>query len=127
MALTDAAAVLPELELPLSERSGKYLPSTIRSQLAGLPAGAQYEFLEEFERRSKSLGAAYFYSLFYCHHAFLGRCGTTAAMWLASLATLGMAGMIWWLIDLFRLPSLVRSYNQTLAFDILRSLRAVHD
>ena len=46
-------------------------------------------------------------------------------MWLASLATLGMLGMAWWLVDLVRLPGLVRSYNQALAFDILRNMRAI--
>jgi hypothetical protein len=54
----------------------------------------------------------------------LGRRGTTLAMWLASLATLGMLGMAWWLVDLVRLPGLVRSYNQALAFDILRNMQA---
>jgi hypothetical protein len=125
MALIDAAAVLPVREVPVSERIGKHLPSAVRSQLANLPAGAQSEFLEEYRRKSKSLWAAYFWSLFYCHHALLGRRGTTLAMWLASLATLGMLGMAWWLVDLVRLPGLVRSYNQAVALDILRNMRAI--
>jgi GT2 family glycosyltransferase len=117
--------VLPDIEAPTSKRIGKHLPSAVRSQLASLPAGAQFAFLDEFHRRSKSLWAAYFCSLFYCHHALLGRRGTTLAMWLASLATLGMLGMAWWLVDLVRLPGLVRSYNQALALDILRNMRAI--
>ena len=125
MALTDGAAAVPEVEVAVSERVNKHLPSAVRGQLARLPARAQSEFLEEFQRRSKSLWAAYFCSLFYCHHALLGRRGTTLAMWLASLATLGMLGMAWWLVDLVRLPGLVRSYNQALAFDILRNMRAI--
>ena len=124
MALADTA-LLPEVEVAVSERVNKHLPSAVRGQLARLPARAQSEFLDEFQRRSKSLWAAYFCSLFYCHHALLGRRGTTLAMWLASLATLGMLGMAWWLVDLVRLPGLVRSYNQALAFDILRNMRAV--
>jgi hypothetical protein len=124
MALADTA-LLPEVEVTISERVNKHLPAAVRSQLARLPARAQSEFLDEFQRRSKSLSAAYFCSLFYCHHALLGRRGTTLAMWLASLATLGMVGMAWWLVDLARLPGLVRSYNQALAFDILRNMRAV--
>jgi hypothetical protein len=125
MALMEATAVLPEVEAPVSGRIARYLPSAVRKELAGLSAGAQSAFLEEFERKSKSLWAAYFWSLFYCHHALLGRRGTTLAMWLASLATLGMLGMAWWLIDLVRLPGLVRSYNQALAFDTLRNVRAI--
>jgi GT2 family glycosyltransferase len=110
--------------VPVAERIGRQLPSAVRSQLANLPAGAQFEFLEEYRRKSKSLWAAYFWSLFYCHHALLGRRGTTLAMWLASLATLGMLGMAWWLVVLVRQPGLVRSYNHALAFDILRNMRA---
>ena len=125
MALADTAVAVPEVEVAVSERVNKHLPSAVRGQLARLPARAQSEFLEEFQRRSKSLWAAYFCSLFYCHHALLGRRGTTLAMWLASLATLGMLGMAWWLVDLIRLPGLVRSYNQALAFDILRNMRAI--
>jgi hypothetical protein len=125
MALIDAAAALPDVEVSVAERIGKHLPSAVCSQLASLPAGAQAAFLDEFQRRSKSLWAAYLCSLFYCHHALLGRRGTTLAMWLASLATLGMLGMAWWLVDLIRLPGLVRSYNQALAFDILRNMRAI--
>jgi hypothetical protein len=100
--------------VPVAERIGRQLPSAVRSQLANLPAGAQFEFLEEYRRKSKSLWAAYFWSLFYCHHALLGRRGTTLAM----------LGMAWWLVDLVRLPGLVRSYNHALAFDILRNMRA---
>jgi hypothetical protein len=125
MASTDAATVPSDVEVPVAERIGRHLPSAVRSQLASLPAGARSRFCEEFQRRSKSLRAAYFCSLFYCHHALLGRRGTTLAMWLASLATLGMLGMAWWLVDLYRLPGLVRSYNQALAVDILRNMRAV--
>jgi hypothetical protein len=125
MALIDAAAVLPEVEAPVPEHIARSLPPAVRNQLARLPAGAQSAFLEEFDRKSKSLWAAYFCSLFYGHHALLGRRGTTLAMWLASLATFGIVGMAWWLVDLVRLPGLVRSHNQALAFDILRSLPAV--
>jgi hypothetical protein len=125
MALIGAAAVLPMGQMPPLERIGRHLPSAVRSQLADLPAGAQSEFLEEYRRKSKSLWTAYLCSLFYCHHALLGRGGTTLAMWLASLATLGMLGMAWWLVDLVRLPGLVRSYNEALALDILRHLRPI--
>jgi hypothetical protein len=125
MALIDAAAVLPMGEGTVSERIGRHLPPALRAQLASLPAHRQSEFLEEFQRKSKSLWAAYFCSLFYCHHALLGRRGTTLAMWLASLATLGMLGMAWWLVDLVRLPGLVRSYNEALALDILQNLRPI--
>jgi hypothetical protein len=124
MPLIDGA-VLPDAGMAVSERISRHLPFTVRAQLASLPARAQSEFLQEFQRKSKSLWAAYFWSLFYCHHALLGRRGTTLAMWLASLATLGMLGMAWWLVDLVRLPGLVRSYNEALAFDILRNLRAI--
>jgi hypothetical protein len=32
---------------------------------------------------------------------------------------------IWWLIDLFRLPGLVKNYNKDIATDTMRNLKAM--
>jgi hypothetical protein len=36
-------------------------------------------------------------------------------------------GWIWWLIDLVRMPEMVRAYNHQVAADILRRLNAPTD
>jgi hypothetical protein len=69
MALIEPAAVLPAIEVPVSQHIGKYLPSAVRNQLACLPVGAQSAFLEEFEENRRACGGRIF-----------GRC-STATTW----------------------------------------------
>ncbi len=106
------------------------LPDRILEQLAQLPAGKQAEFVEAFHHQSRSLSFAYLTSLIYCHYGLLGRWAMTGIMW-ASLfvtSTLGPTlGSIWWLIDLVRLPGMVRSHNQRVAAAILHKLTAGSD
>ena len=127
MATELAQASLPPMENGLLMSSGveKCLPSMVRNELAGLSASKQSEFIEEFERKSKGLPFAYLCSFLYCHYGFLGRWGMTVIMWIASLLSLGVIGIIWWFIDLFRMPGLVRNYNRDVAIDVMRNLKAI--
>jgi hypothetical protein len=103
------------------------LSATLREQLAQLPASKQAEFIETFHNEAKSLSFAYLASLIYCHYGLLGRWALTGMMWLSLFvtSTLGPAlGSIWWLIDLARLPGMVRSHNQEVAAAILEKLTA---
>jgi hypothetical protein len=43
-------------------------------------------------------------------------------MWL-SLFTASTVGVIWWLIDLVRMPRMVREHNERVAAEILQTLR----
>jgi hypothetical protein len=106
------------------------LPDQILERLAQLPPSKQAEFVAAFHAESRSLSFAYLTSLIYCHYGLLGRWAMTGLMWVSLFASsaLGPAlGSIWWLIDLVRMPGMVRSYNQQLAADILRKLTAGSD
>jgi hypothetical protein len=46
-------------------------------------------------------------------------------MWL-SLFVAGTLGVIWWLIDLVRMPGMVREYNDQVAAEIVQKLRVAH-
>jgi hypothetical protein len=96
------------------------LPVLVRNELTTLSAQWQQEFAEEYTRNKKSLGLAYAFLIivFWAHYGYLKKWGLQVAFWL----TAGGAG-IWWLIDLFRLPGLVKTYNTDLAIHIMRNLK----
>lgn len=99
------------------------LPSMVRSELIKLSAQKQQQFLEEYKRKAKSVGVAYtMWLIFGSHYAYLGDWGMQLFHWF----TAGGFG-IWWLIDGFRIPSMVQDYNRDLSIDILRNLKAISD
>lgn len=102
------------------------LPSMVRGELVKLSAQKQQQFLEEYKRKAKSVGVAYtlwlIFPPFGSHYAYLGDWGMQLLHWL----TVGGFG-IWWLIDGFRIPSMVQDYNRDLSIDILRNLKAISD
>ena len=118
--LTSAALDSPLLAIPAKIAAS--LPQSVRNELASMPENKQDEFLKAFQRESASLVMAYLTSLIYCHYGLLGRWAMTGWMWL-SLFVAGTLGVIWWLIDLVRMPGMVREYNDRVAADIVQKLR----
>lgn len=97
------------------------LPAMVRNELAKLPAQRQEEFLEEYRRKAKSVGAAYLlWLLLGWHYIYLRKWGIQFLFWLTAGGVL-----IWWLVDLFRIPGMVRDFNRDVAVDVLRNLKAV--
>ena len=126
--LGELSAAAPQSIIPRDIAA--YLPETVLMELARLPEAKQAEFVEAFHNQSRSLTFAYLTSLIYCHYGLLGRWAMTGIMWVSLFvtSTVGPAlGSIWWLIDLVRMPGLVRSHNQQVAADILRKLNAGGD
>ena len=126
--LGELSSVPPQLIIPREIATS--LPATVIEQLTQMPEAKQAEFLVAFHNQSRSLTFAYLTSLIYCHYGLLGRWAMTGIMWVSLFvtSTLGPAlGSIWWLIDLARLPRMVRSHNQQVATDILRKLNAGSD
>jgi len=97
------------------------LPLMARNELSKLSAFKQEEFLEEYKRKAKSSGVAYvLWFLLGWHYVYLRGWGIQFLFWL----TLG--GLwIWWFIDLFRIPGMVREYNKNVALDVLRDLKVI--
>ena len=97
------------------------LPKMVQSELSTLSQSAHNAFVEEYNRRSKSVGVGYLLWLFLgWHYAYLGKWGVQLLYWLS------IGGLfIWCFIDLFRVPSMVRDYNKDVAIDVLRDLRGV--
>lgn len=97
------------------------LPSMVRNELAKLPAQKQDEFLEEYKRKAKSLAIAYLlWLLLGWHYLYLKSWGIQILFWV----TLG--GLtVWWLIDIFRIPTMTREYNKDTAVTVLRNLKVL--
>ncbi len=86
--------------------------------LAELPPEAQEAFWDEYRRRARAIGVAYVFWLLFSHYGYLRRWGRQVVFW----ATVGGL-LVWWLVDLFRLPRLVEEYNRDTALTVLRLLR----
>ena len=89
------------------------LPAMVRNELSNLSAQKQEEFVEEYRRKAKSTGVAYvLWLLLGWHYVYLSKWGIQILFWL----TLG-GFFICWLVDLFRIPGLIRDYNKDIAVD----------
>ena len=99
------------------------LPSVVREGLNELPASRQEQFVEEYRRKQKSIGITYLlWFVVGFHYVYLGKWGLTLLMWLTFFV---MVGFFWWLIDIFRIPGMVRSQNMDTATDVFRSLKSM--
>lgn len=96
------------------------LPSMVRNELSTLTAQKQEEFVEEYDRKKKSTGLAYLlWFLLGWHYAYVGKWGTQVLYWVLFFF------LIWAIIDLFRIPSIIRDYNKDVAMDVMRNLKSI--
>jgi TM2 domain-containing membrane protein YozV len=104
----------------------KNLPFAITTELASLPEEAQREFFDEYNLRVRSVVLSYVLHLwvFGTHNLYLGK-WVRFILYAISCAMV-IPGAIWWLIDLFRIPSMVEEYNNKLAEEILRDVMVKH-
>ena len=96
------------------------LPSMVKVSLSKMSEEKQSMFVEEFKRKKKSLGFAYFF-LIIClgmPYGYLGKWGLQIVYWLT-----GMGFFLWFFYLLFTLPRLVRDYNQDVASQVCRDLK----
>ena len=116
--MTDIQPGRGQLALPAPAKIGAALTDSVRAELAALPAAKRDAFLKAYQTQSRSLLLAYLSSLIYCHYGLLGRWAMTGMMFL-SLFVAATLGWIWWLIDLVRMPTMVRAHNRRVAAEIL--------
>jgi len=108
----------PEIYIPASIADN--LPSMVKNELAKMSAQKQEEFVEEFKRNVKSIGIAYLFLMFVptMHYGYFRKWALQIVFWLT-----GGGFLIWWFIDLFRIPKLVKNYNKDIATDTMRNLK----
>lgn len=90
----------------------------VLAELAKLTPAQQAQFTEEYDRRKKTTDTASLCWFFLgWHYAYLGKWGVQILFWI----TCG-GFFLWWIVDLFRLGSLVRDHNRDVATDLLRDM-----
>lgn len=108
-------------ELMIPPSVANTLPAVVRNSLAEMLATRQEEFMEEYTRRAKTAAPAYIlWLLLGFHYIYLGKWGLQILFWL----TWGGLG-IWWIVDVFRIPSMVRDHNKDVATDVMRTIRVL--
>ena len=98
------------------------LPTAIRDELARLPAEQQGQFVEEYQRKAKSIVIAYLLWLVGFHYLYFGKIGVLI---IYSLTILVVVGLVWVVVDIFRIPGMVRDYNMDLATETMRNLKII--
>jgi len=99
------------------------IPSMVKNELVKLSAQQQEEFAEEYKRKAKSSGVAYILWFFLgWHYIYLRKWGIQILFWL----TAGGFG-VWWFIDLFRIPGMIRDYNKDVATEVLKTLKTISE
>jgi hypothetical protein len=97
------------------------LPAMVRNELAKLSSQKQEEFLEEYERKEKSIFVGYIlWLLLGWHYAYQKKWGIQILFWIT-----GGGLFIWWLIDIFRVHGMINNYNKDKAIEVMRNLRAI--
>lgn len=96
------------------------LPMAVEPFFKKLTEEQQMLFLSEYRRRSRSMGVMMALAfLFPIQLFFLGKVGLGVLF----LLTVGGAG-IWWIVELFLTPGRVRAYNDVVALELARYLKA---
>lgn len=98
-------------------RMVKNLPPSVQGVVAKMDPETQTTFFNELGRKRKSLPTAYLFGTVGWHYLYLGKVGLQFAFWLT-----GGGGFVWWFADLFRMPSLVRDFNEQCAREAIHTL-----
>lgn len=90
----------------------------IQKKFRDLNSEQQRIFINEFERKKKSVGVSYLlWFLVGWHYAYLKKWG-----WLLLYILTAGGFFIWAIIDLFRIPKMIDDYNNNLALEIIKDI-----
>jgi hypothetical protein len=99
-------------------RTVKSLPPSVQHVVAQMDGGSQAAFFNEYEqkKKKKSVGWILWFFLGF-HYLYVKKVGMQFAFWF-TCEGLG----IWWIVDFFRMPSIIRSANEQIARECLQTL-----
>lgn len=109
------------------EQSGlNYIPSRIRDEIPGtVKKSAQNwdevdadNFVEEYTSKKKSLPISYLLLVIGWHYVYLEGWGKAFLFWVT-----GGGLLVWWLVDFFRVPKLVREANKEAAEEVAKNIK----
>ena len=97
------------------------LPASVSHVVAQMDPTSRSAFFHEYQAKTKKLSVAYILWFFVgMHYIYFRKVGMQIAFWLSWLV---IVGEIWWVVDFFRMPSLRRQYNETIAREVLQTLQ----
>ena len=101
-------------------RSLKSLPPSVQNVVGKMGANEQAAFFNEYERKKRKLSVSYLLWIFFgLYYVYNRKVGLQIGYWLSWFIGVGV---VWWVIDLFRMPSIVRASNEQVARDALQTL-----
>ena len=104
----------------MNEKELNKMPPLTRSAVSGLTDGQRRIFNHEYgQKRYRTPEAYALWLVFGLHYAYLNRWGMQVLFWITAGGFL-----VWWLVDLFCLPSIVRRKNADVANGIVSTIRA---
>ena len=109
-----------EAKLLIKSSIADILPAMVKTDLAKLPEEKQAAFVEEFERKKKSVGMAYFFLLI-CLGMPYGYLGCWGMQWVYWFTGAGCG--LWFFYLLFTLAGKVKDYNRDVAVGVMRDLK----
>ena len=56
------------------------------------------------------------------HYVYLNKWPLTLLLWIAVWFAIGI---IWWLVDIIRIPGLIRNANREIALEVMRTQKAI--
>ncbi len=95
------------------------LSTLLQREYNQLTPEGQAQFNRQFNEDKKSTGVMYaLWFLFGFHYIYLGKWGTFILYFFTSGGLL-----IWMFADMFRIPSVTRKHNESLAIDIMNQVK----
>jgi len=97
-------------------------PLIVENKLSQMSASERNAFLNEYDRRKKSVLIGYLLLIpLGWHYAYVKKWGTQILCWITLWGLL-----IWWLIDWFRIPFIVGRYNKDLSVKIMTEMALIY-
>lgn len=112
-----------EGNLLLASAEARDLPAMVRSELAQLSQQRQEEFLERFRSRRKSRGWAWLLWFLGWQFAYFREWGLQI---LFLVGLFFVVGLVWWVVEAFKVNDRVRQRNAERAIEALRDLKGLH-
>ena len=105
---------------PMNPTIASAIPEAVLRKVEAMDPINQDAFAAEFAKRKKSVVLAYLLLGGGLHYAYVGKVWLT----LFFIFTLGGFGL-WWLIDVLRVPGIVKACNKSKAIDVLRDMQVL--
>lgn len=96
------------------------MEKVLESGMENLTEEQRLLYEKEISRKKKSNIPAYFLWIIGLHYAYFGKWGIQVLFYLTAGGC-----TIWWLIDLFRIPGIIRNINLDRSIEVLKNIKSI--